>query len=810
MDISPDGQLLATLSADDPVTKEQEVALWSMSDLLNSAAPDVRPIVSTSVPAGDVQTTIRFNMNRMDELISNGKRRVYFWTWVQTTNRFKFYSPPLRSKDFKQSVGDFVTSTFVPGTPQALTGTTDGDIVVWDEQGIAAQMGTSATDRRAIKLMRIHNMPITFLSTIGHYIVSGGEDGFVRFFDPLLRIVAWFEDLAAGPIASIAFSNVLPERLANVGAAETLNRFIVPDFIVATRENRFLSVPSGSFEEFDASKRTGRTILDTLIANVMEIVAHPAKPELVALGRNGTIQQWDSLAHLVTCTRQFSNALGATAAIPGSHVLKGQTVAYSRNGAFLVVGFHNGQLNVVDSKGFTDIHSARNTSAPILKVAVSANGTHIAAADAQDQVILYAYLAYRSQMRWEFVGKCKSHYAPIVSLTFGESPSGGTRLFSVGSDRRMVEYDLMNTKAASVVTANNGLRLLSYLDFPSGVSPTAMCFAPPLQYFKHFSADTQLLISDESYKVRIFNPDLGAMAATFLGPTFGQPIRQMILFKAFASDGNFIAFHTGHRVLGLISWPLQGDPSQTVGLIAHPGRIVSVAVSFDGRKLLSAGDDGIVAMWDVTTRGLEAAAARRAKEMATVTPAAGCAAAAKLWEAAVGDPEVLKDLQDYFYYSELKAQGEDTLEPRKITGMVPLVMVPDLMRAAGFYPSEADIQNLLNHVTYMAQQRDVDKPEEVSFNDLLCLYVNHRPLNNVTIDDITAAFKAINARGNPLRIENERLKDMLLTGGEAMGVEELAAALKALTGAETLNKVVSNTAVNVNQFSEDILGFENS
>jgi hypothetical protein len=110
------------------------------------------------VPAGDVQIAVRFNMNNINEIISNGKRRVYFWSHhYPTSARFKYYSPPLRSKDFKQSVGDFVMSVFVPGSMQALTATTDGDLVVWDEQGITAQMGTRATDRRAIKLMRIHN-----------------------------------------------------------------------------------------------------------------------------------------------------------------------------------------------------------------------------------------------------------------------------------------------------------------------------------------------------------------------------------------------------------------------------------------------------------------------------------------------------------------------------------------------------------------------------------------------------------------------------------------------------------------------------
>lgn len=53
-------------------------------------------------------------------------------------------SPPLRAKDFKQSIGDFTHSVFVPGSLEALTATTDGDLVVWDEQGVTAQVGWPA------------------------------------------------------------------------------------------------------------------------------------------------------------------------------------------------------------------------------------------------------------------------------------------------------------------------------------------------------------------------------------------------------------------------------------------------------------------------------------------------------------------------------------------------------------------------------------------------------------------------------------------------------------------------------------------
>ncbi len=74
-------------------------------------------------------------------------------------------------------------------------------------------------------------------------------------------------------------------------------------------------------------------------------------------------------------------------------------------------------------------------------------------------------------------------------------------------------------------------------------------------------------------------------------------------------------------------------------------------------------------------------------------------------------------------------------------------VVPDLMRAAGFYPSEADIDHLLNHIQYMAHGRDLDSLPAVSFADLLCLYVNHRPLFNVTHADIMQAFRELEGAG---------------------------------------------------------------
>lgn len=77
---------------------------------------------------------------------------------------------------------------------QAVTGTRDGDIILWDK----ASAGTGpeaapALNKRAAKVIRIHSSCITHLSIVDKFLVSGAADGCVRFFDAKLRLAAWFE-----------------------------------------------------------------------------------------------------------------------------------------------------------------------------------------------------------------------------------------------------------------------------------------------------------------------------------------------------------------------------------------------------------------------------------------------------------------------------------------------------------------------------------------------------------------------------------------------------------------------------------------
>lgn len=80
-------------------------------------------------------------------------------------------------------------------------------MVVWEEEGPPGlQHGHNTSSRRALKIIRLHGASINHLSSFGDFVVTGAADGLVRFFDGGMRLCAWFEDMAAGPITSVSFA----------------------------------------------------------------------------------------------------------------------------------------------------------------------------------------------------------------------------------------------------------------------------------------------------------------------------------------------------------------------------------------------------------------------------------------------------------------------------------------------------------------------------------------------------------------------------------------------------------------------------
>ncbi len=75
---------------------------------------------------------------------------------------------------------------------------------------------------------------------------------------------------------------------------------------------------------------------------------------------------------------------------------------------------------------------------------------------------------------------------------------------------------------------------------------------------------------------------------------------QTLYRRSISADTFYVAYSTAHQVVGVMAWPLDGDPNKSLALIAHPGKVAGMNLSHDGCKLVTAGaDDGSIMIWQV-------------------------------------------------------------------------------------------------------------------------------------------------------------------------------------------------------------------
>merc|ERR1711871_322217 len=277
------------------------------------------------------------------------------------------------------------------------------------------------------------------------------------------------------------------------------------------------------------------------------------------------------------------------------------------------------------------------------------------------------------------------------------------------------------------------------------------------------------------------------------GQTFGGPVNRMQALPVGAGPP-FVAYSSANKVIGLMQLPLDGNPNKTMGLVAHPGEITGLAVTFDGRFVITAGgSDATVNLWATNTAAVEQAVAEGGSDAAPFL---------RLLEGGA-EGAFYNELVDFFYYAQIQSQGEDSTEARAVDGQVPLSCVPDLMRALGFYPTELEVQNMLSEVTRQRQLEGASTPYMIGQSDFIKLFINHRPVFGTGKEQIADAFNALGAAESGGTLNWEELSKRLQTEGETMTEAELQKCLGALVGDEDLPVSLSHL-----DFADKVLGFQ--
>jgi WD40 repeat protein len=139
---------ILTLGADSP----QTVCIWYWGDSL-SGSNELRTPIAKCAISGSRQNSIEINGSDHFEFMTTGRTGVYFFSWEE--GDVLQHTPLSNARDFKDSEFQFTHSTFVPEMGQALSGTVDGDVVVWANKSLgnlstSMEKGCYAT----IKLLR--------------------------------------------------------------------------------------------------------------------------------------------------------------------------------------------------------------------------------------------------------------------------------------------------------------------------------------------------------------------------------------------------------------------------------------------------------------------------------------------------------------------------------------------------------------------------------------------------------------------------------------------------------------------------------
>eukprot|EP00842_Homolaphlyctis_polyrhiza_P001674 jgi/Hompol1/2507/HPOL_000062-RA len=214
-----DSKHLVTLGGE----PQQSICIWNWTSSSNA-------YVMQHVVIGEPQVCLRLNPSDPFEILTNGPNSISFYVWDKETSLFEQHVPTLSSKDFKHVPSGYTHSAFIPSLNQAVSGTLDGDVVVWTDRSLDnLNVKLERGQKAAVKFV---NSAINFITTVqDKFIITGGNEGFVKVFDMNFRILFWCERLFAGPISTVTFS-VLSESMFDDVA--------IPELIVATKNSRIL------------------------------------------------------------------------------------------------------------------------------------------------------------------------------------------------------------------------------------------------------------------------------------------------------------------------------------------------------------------------------------------------------------------------------------------------------------------------------------------------------------------------------------------------------------------------------------------
>ena len=455
---------------------------------------------------------------------------------------------------------------------------------------------------------------INILTTIhDKYLVCGNTGGTIQFYDFQFKIMAWFDELHFTTIKSISFSKKKPtpakaaKAIGADGDSKEDEVFQCADFLVADESALICTLQSSLFEEIKPQNKRGHTLMAGIASGICGISVHPKDTILAIAGAEGFVLLWDYVKKgdprsNYECYKKEEPMLQGDKRRTDHRIFT--CIEFTPDGQEILVAQYNGEIKIMDSatgefkKLNTPLRTSDSKGSPVKQLIVTWDGNYFAVSDTNKAVCLFKKETDTNKpAEWKFTGKIISHEVEVTSIAFGrgldEQGQEMHRLFSIGKDRRVFEYDVYNSTLEKLIPK-------SYFTIEQEALPSACIWYPDAK-------EGLLLTANSEYKMKVWNPSAQGSRKTCLGPTYGGEIVKMKEMPINAEE-QYLIYATAQKVIGLIKLPLDGNPNKTMGLIAHPGDITDFCASQDGRYLFTAGGDDLsVKMWSIDINPIEQA-----------------------------------------------------------------------------------------------------------------------------------------------------------------------------------------------------------
>ncbi|XP_011063471.1 PREDICTED: LOW QUALITY PROTEIN: WD repeat-containing protein 66-like [Acromyrmex echinatior] len=715
--ISPDAKQIVTVGGG----RYQNVHFWLWTYRRD------KPDASTSlINITERVKGITFNDECPEQFALTTDYHVLFLTW--NGHALIYDCPKVMTK--VQHTGVFNASCYVSKIQQVFTASTNGYILVWDNISYEDKHDDNIYKKKKHrKTLNLQKSSITVIIDNEGMLVTGNSNGRVTFYDYQLRLLYWCETCDLDSIRWLSF-DLQSNLLAPIFAVDVKSKLYFESLIKKYLyiEMMYINGSSMSFYYYKGRKGNSR------------------KEYLFFLG------------DMLVCGLE--------------------------NGAIWIL--HHITLDPIDEIPY------KHSSAAINKITFTRCAEYMAYADNALTVVVFKRnnTAVASEYNmWNLIGKYHSHYLPIKDILFGPAASDSDvpRFFSLGEDRELVEYDLAHSGPYPVP----GLKILRIDQIEQNAIPLCLAWYPVSSIEKFFMISNSEVIVLR-YKYKIFSDATKVICGTYLGPTFAKPVKYIQILTDKVIDNGYVVFATD-REIGLQLMPFDGNPYKIVGITGHPQKvrysiylcnnwhtrktimihfylqIIGISVSYNKKILFTAGyNDPCVLMWKIKLKSVDIMARLGGEGLSPFY----CLikGGKKGW--------LVNEMKALFYYAQILHQGENTTAARIISDTVVVDQISNLMRAIGYFLTDKEvsqnkisvlkIENIMTEICYKRYVKTDKLVQEITFEEFVRLYVNHRPVFEICMRHIKEAFRML-IKENSDSIKNptltrKQLVDILLGG----------------------------------------------